>query len=114
LIYQNFWKPVEKIKYYYNLAKITGILREDQCDKGKEFLVQAWKALGVFRRQRLPGFKTIGTLIWQGFLLEPERRIVPMKNSNDTIGNRTRDLPARSAVPVPSAPWRPPKTYVHL
>jgi hypothetical protein len=23
-----------------------------------------------------------------------------MKNSNDTIGNRTRDLPARSAVPL--------------
>jgi hypothetical protein len=26
-----------------------------------------------------------------------------MKNSNDTIGNRTRDLPARSAVPQPTA-----------
>ena len=26
-----------------------------------------------------------------------------MKNSNDTIGNRTRDLPACSAVPQPSA-----------
>jgi len=29
-----------------------------------------------------------------------------IKNSNDTIGNRTRDLPARSAVPEPSAPLR--------
>jgi len=27
-----------------------------------------------------------------------------MKNSNDTIGNRTRDLPAYSAVPQPTAP----------
>ena len=27
-----------------------------------------------------------------------------MKNSNDTIGNRTRDLPACSAVPQPAAP----------
>jgi hypothetical protein len=27
-----------------------------------------------------------------------------MKNSNDTIGNRTRDLPACSAVPQPTAP----------
>jgi hypothetical protein len=26
-----------------------------------------------------------------------------MKNSNDTIGNRTRDLPACSAVPQPTA-----------
>jgi len=31
-----------------------------------------------------------------------------MKNSNDTIGNRTRDLPACSAVPQPTAPPRVP------
>jgi hypothetical protein len=31
-----------------------------------------------------------------------------MKNSNDTIGNRTRDLPACSAVPQPTAPARAP------
>jgi len=33
-----------------------------------------------------------------------------MKNSNDTIGNRTRNLPACSAVPQPSAPPRAPIT----
>jgi hypothetical protein len=27
-----------------------------------------------------------------------------MKNSHDTIGNQTRDLPVRSAVPQPTAP----------
>jgi hypothetical protein len=31
------------------------------------------------------------------------------KNSNDLIGNRTRDLPACSAVPQPTAPPRAPK-----
>ena len=31
-----------------------------------------------------------------------------MKNSNDTIGDRTRDLPACSAVPQPTAPRRAP------
>ena len=31
-----------------------------------------------------------------------------MKNSNDTIGNRTRDLPASSAVPQRTAPPRAP------
>ena len=31
-------------------------------------------------------------------------RIMSMKNSNETIGNRTRDLPACSAVPQPTAP----------
>jgi len=29
-----------------------------------------------------------------------------LKNSSDTIGNRTRDLPACSAVPQPTAPPR--------
>jgi hypothetical protein len=33
-------------------------------------------------------------------------KIISMKNSNDTIGNRTRDLPACSAVPQPTAPPR--------
>jgi len=31
-----------------------------------------------------------------------------MKNSNDTIGNRTRDLPTCSAVPQPTALSRAP------
>jgi hypothetical protein len=31
-----------------------------------------------------------------------------IKNSNDTIGNRTRDLPTFSAVPQPTALPRPP------
>jgi len=35
-------------------------------------------------------------------------RIMSMKKSNDTIGNRTRDLPTCSAVPQPTAPPRAP------
>jgi len=35
-----------------------------------------------------------------------------MKNSSDTIGNRTRDLPAGSAVPQPTAPPRVPHVHV--
>jgi hypothetical protein len=31
-------------------------------------------------------------------------RVISMKNSNDTIGNWIHDLPARSAVPQPTAP----------
>ena len=33
-------------------------------------------------------------------------RIMSMKNSNDIIWNRNRDLPARSAVPRPTVPPR--------
>jgi hypothetical protein len=56
---------------------------------------------------------------WYSFLLEVEstpghsaaERIMSIKNSNDTIGNQTRDLPACSAVPQPTAPPRAP--YLH-
>jgi hypothetical protein len=55
---------------------------------------------------------------WYSFLLEAETtprgrsatgRITSMKNSNDIIGNGTRDLPTCSAVPQPTAPRRGPK-----
>ena len=36
-------------------------------------------------------------------------RIMSLKYSNDTIGNRTRDLPVCSAVPQPPAPLRASK-----
>ena len=35
-------------------------------------------------------------------------RIMSMKNSNDTIGNRARDLPTCNAVPQQTAPPRAP------
>ena len=40
---------------------------------------------------------------------------MPMKNSNDTVGDRTHDVPACSVVPEPNAPLRtpPPVIYVH-
>jgi hypothetical protein len=41
-------------------------------------------------------------------------RAVSIKNSNDTIGNRTRDLPACSAVPQPNAPPRVEPHYQHI
>jgi hypothetical protein len=37
-----------------------------------------------------------------------------MKNSNDTIRNRTRDLPAFSAVPQPIAPQRALRLHVKM
>jgi len=41
-------------------------------------------------------------------------RIMSMKNSNDTTGNRNRDLPACSAVPQPTALPRFPSIYYVL
>jgi hypothetical protein len=42
-------------------------------------------------------------LISAGVLVDP-RAVLRPENSNDTIGNRTRFLPACSAVPQPTAP----------
>jgi hypothetical protein len=36
-----------------------------------------------------------------------------MKNSNDTIGNRTRDVPACGTVPQPTAPPRAPLNSIN-
>ena len=41
-------------------------------------------------------------------------RIISMKNSNDTIGNRIRDLSACGAVPQPTAPPRYKDMYIYL
>jgi hypothetical protein len=44
---------------------------------------------------------------WYPFLFEGAAgRIISVKNSRDTIGNRTRDLPICSAVPQPTTPPR--------
>jgi hypothetical protein len=47
-----------------------------------------------------------------GATVRPEWLRMSMKNSSDTIGNQTRDLPTCSAVPQPTALRRAPmKTY---
>ena len=96
--------------------------------KGKTTSVQAWRGPEGSRRLRLPDFKTLGTwklvrlstlrtgLIYptgnipgtnfRRRLSQPQGhseagRIMAVKNSNDTIGNRTRDLPSRSSVHQP-------------
>jgi hypothetical protein len=95
--------------------------------EGKAIPLQALTGPEVSRRYRLPHFKTIATWRWQGcqpyalaafnpgnilgthFRQRQSRpqghsaagRFMSMKNSNDTIGNQSRDLPFCSAVPQP-------------
>jgi hypothetical protein len=106
--------------------------------KGKAIPLQALTGPEGSRSLRLPDFKTIGTWSWQGyqpyapaaftprkyswysFLLEAQwtqghsvaGRIMSMKNSNDTIGNRPRDLPVCSAVPQPLRQRIPPLQWI--
>ena len=98
--------------------------------KGKSVPVQPWTGPEGSRRLRLPDFKqsahegvrlsalSTGPLYPPGNIcsthfcqrlsqplgLSETGRIMSMKNSSDTIGNRTRDLPACNAVPQPTAP----------
>jgi hypothetical protein len=90
--------------------------------KGKAIPLQALTGPEGSRRLRLPDFKTISKLRWQAlhtghlypqetFLVlisvrdwvDPQdhnaaESIMSMKNSNDFIGNKSRDLPVCSAV----------------
>jgi len=96
--------------------------------KGKEIPLQAWTGPEVSRRLRVPDLKTIGRVYPQEIFLvlssfrgwgQPQAhsaagRIMSMENSSDTIGNRTRDLPAFSAVPQPTAPPLTPLEWLVL
>jgi len=70
------------------------------------------KAVSLTYRPLLPQGNIPGThFCWRLGWLQGHSaagRIMSMKNFNDTIGNRTRDLPACSAVPQPTAPLRVP------
>ena len=74
------------------------------------------KVVNPTPRPPLPPGNILGThFCWR--LSEPQGhsaagRIMSMKNSNDTIGNRTRDLPACSAVPQPTALSRAPSVLI--
>ena len=50
----------------------------------------------------------------RGWVDPRARRIIPMKNSSDTIGNWTSDLLACSSVPQPTAPPLVPKLVILL
>ena len=95
------------------------------CKKGKAVLLKAWSGPEGSRKLRFPDFMTTaqdggkvvslthrppltpgntpGThFCWR--LSRPQGhsatgRIMSLKNSNDTVGNRTRDLPVCSVVP---------------
>ena len=105
--------------------------------KGKTIPVRTWTGSECFRRLRIPDFGTFSNLGGNVFspthrsplpplsyhthiclrLSRPQDhsvagRIMSMKNSNDTIGNRTRDFPACSAVPQLTAPPCAPPPHV--
>jgi len=117
-------KPLRACIYYMYSTHIKNV---------KQNPVQAWTDPEGFRRLRFPDFKKMFKSRLQGYhppppqgnipgthfcqrLSRPQghsaaRKIESMNTSNDTMGDRTRDLPACDAVPQPTAP--PPAPYVY-
>ena len=89
--------------------------------KGQAIPLQAWTGSEGSRRLLCTGClyppspkEILLVLISVKNLSQPQShsaagRIMSMKNSNDTIGYRTRGLPACSTVPEPTAPPRAPQ-----
>jgi hypothetical protein len=107
--------------------------------KAKAIPLQALTGPESSRRLRLPNFKTISTWRWQGCqpyappgnipgthfcwrLSRPQGHtatgtIMQMEKSGNTIGNRTRDLLVRNAVPQPlryRVPPLPVRYHIHF
>jgi hypothetical protein len=87
---------------YNYMYEVCIYVSYDCKGKGKAIPLQAWTGPEGSRRLRLPYFKTI--------CKGPQCSRIDYVNekSNDTIGNRTHDLPACSAVRQPTAPPRTP------
>ena len=117
-------------KYHQPFIRVFYVPALLSCNikKGKAIPLQAWTGPKGSRSLRLPDLKTIGTWRWQGFhpnapaaftprkhpwysfLLEAESTpgaivrlegLCQWKKFNDTIGNRTRDLPASTGLLYP-------------
>ena len=100
--------------------------------KSRAKLVKAWIGPECSRSLRLPHFKTslsalgtgrlypLGNILGTRFCYRTSQpqghraagRIMPMKNSFDIIGNRTRNIPACSVVPQPTGPPRAPNSWL--
>jgi hypothetical protein len=97
-----------RYKQYYNgtsvgcwfYSRYTCINKSNPCTGPEGF--------GKFQYSR--HVKVVRSALRTGHLYL-HKTIMVMKNSNDTIGNRTRDLPAYSSVPQPTAS---PRSSTHV
>jgi hypothetical protein len=97
---------------HYSPGQVLKVLRDSGSQISRQSAHGCGKVVSPTHRPPLPP----RNYLWFSFLLEADSpqghsvagRIMSMKNSNDTIGNRTRDLPACSTVPQATVPPRSP------
>jgi hypothetical protein len=118
--------------WFYHIVIIFYVIILSKKGKCKAITLQVWtgpecsrfqdnlthegdKVVSPTHRSPLPSQEIFLVLISVRGWVDPQghsaaRRIMSLKNSSDTIRNRTRDLPNCSAVPQPTAPPSDPIT----
>ena len=106
------WKKVKQS--HYRPGEVYRVPEGRGSQISRQLAHESCKVVSRTHRSSLPPGNIPGTHFCK-VLGQPQGqsaagRIMSMKHSSDTIGNRTRDRPTYSAVPQPNAPARAPNT----